>query len=205
MLELLYPVDKEAPLMPARSAASRRSASDRRSSSDSRGEEFFPVIEECGIVIGRAARSYCHSGSHLLHPVVHLHIISRDEKIYLQKRSASKRLLPLKWDTAVGGHVIYGEGIMEALRREAMEELNFTEFNPIYLGSYRWDTDRDSEMVNIFAAVGSFPDLKPDGDEVEEGRWWTIPQVEGKLSSGIFTPNFAEEFREIKPALLSLL
>ena len=71
----------------------------------------------------------------LLHPVVHLHILNRYDQLYLQKRSMKKDLLPGYWDTAVGGHISYGEYVQEALFRESSEELGFTEYNPIWLGS----------------------------------------------------------------------
>ena len=35
-------------------------------------EELFPVVADDGSVIGSATRGECHSGSRLLHPVVHL-------------------------------------------------------------------------------------------------------------------------------------
>lgn len=197
MFELIYPIDCEAPLLPSANVATKAARM--------LDDEMLPVIEECGIVSGRSSRSYCHSGSHLLHPVVHLHIINRQEKIYLQKRSAHKDIMPGYWDTAVGGHVLYGESVMEALMRESQEELNFSEYNPIYLGSYKWETARDSEFVNVFAAVGSFPQLRPDPDEVEEGKWWALSQIEAKLDSGVFTDNFVTEFRQIKNSLLALL
>ena len=42
-------------------------------------EEWFPLIDEQGKVIGKATRRECHNGSKLLHPVVHLHILNPTE------------------------------------------------------------------------------------------------------------------------------
>lgn len=39
-------------------------------------EERFPVVDATGKVLGCATRGECHSGSHLLHPVVHLHVFN---------------------------------------------------------------------------------------------------------------------------------
>lgn len=198
MIELIYPVDDLAPVLPMVSAGATMAAA------HSGDVEMFPIINEEGLVIGRAERSYCHGGSRLLHPVVHLHLIDRQERIYLQKRSVKKKLLPGKWDTAVGGHITYGETIMEALYREATEELGLDAFNPIFIKSYRWDTATDAEFVNVFAAVGSLNPV-PDMDEVEQGLWWSIPEIEDKLETGEFTPNFVDEYKDIKNRLLSLL
>ncbi len=195
MFELIYPVDP-APILPALTAGSPR---------DGRLDgEIFPVVEESGLVVGRASRSYCHGGSRLLHPVVHLHIIDREERIYLQKRSMKKDIQPGKWDTAVGGHVGYGESLVEALLRESMEELHLTRFNPVYIGTYPYDSDRERELVNIFAAVGSF-DIRPDLDEVTDGRFWTIAEIDAAMGKNILTPNFEMEFGRIRNKLLALL
>lgn len=115
-----------------------------------------------------------------------------------------KDIQPGKWDTAVGGHVSYGEGIIEAVYREAFEELDLVEFNPILLETYQFESEVEKEMVNVFAAVGSY-DLHPDLDEVDEGRWWELSDIDASLGKNIFTPNFESEFRMIRKALLALL
>ena len=94
-------------------------------------EEIFPIVDETGRVIGKATRKECHSGSRLLHPVVHLHVFDRQGRLYLQKRAHNKLIQPDKWDTAVGGHVDYGETVMQALRRETREELGLLSFEPV--------------------------------------------------------------------------
>lgn len=168
------------------------------------GPEMIPIVEPTGKVVARAPREWCHNGSKALHPVVHLHIIDRYSRIYLQKRAATKSLLPLYWDTAVGGHVAYGEYLREALFREAAEELRFHDFNPIPLQSYIYESPTEAELVSCFAAVGAFR-LRPDHDEVAEGRWWEIPEIEAAYGKNILTPNFEQEFTQVKQSLLALL
>jgi isopentenyldiphosphate isomerase len=166
--------------------------------------EYFPVVEPTGLVIGRSTREYCHSGAKPLHPVIHIHIIDRFSRIYLQKRSMKKDIQPGKWDTAVGGHVSYGESILEAVYREAFEELGFSEFNPIHIEAYEFESHIEREMVNVFAVIGSY-DLRPDLDEVDEGRWWDLADIDAGIGKGIFTPNFESEFQMIRSQLLALL
>lgn len=194
-MELIYPYDI-APIVPAPTADT---SVERAAAS-----EWFPIVEPNGLVVGRSTRRYCHGGAKPLHPVIHIHIIDRFSRIYLQKRSMKKDIQPGKWDTAVGGHVSYGEGIIEAVYREASEELGFIEFNPIHLETYMFESEVEKEMVNVFAAVGSF-DLHPDLDEVEEGMWWELADIDAGIGQGIFTPNFESEFRMIRKSLLALL
>ena len=195
MIDLIYPYEI-APVVPAPTAETK---SARASSA-----EWFPIVEPSGLVVGRSLREYCHSGAKPLHPVVHIHIIDRYSRIYLQKRAAHKDIQPGKWDTAVGGHVSYGESFLEAVYREASEELGFTEFNPLYLQTYEFESAIERELVNIFAVVGSY-DLHPDHDEVDEGRWWELADIDASLGKNILTPNFESEFQMIRKALLALL
>lgn len=197
MFELIYP-EEVAPVIPPVTAWS---GSDIKRVC---GGEYFPVIESSGIVTGRALRAYCHSGVKVLHPVVHLHIIDRFGRVYLQKRSMSKDIQPGKWDTAVGGHVSYGESIIEALFREAGEELGFSDFNPVWITSYEFESDIERELVSVFAAVGNFK-LKPDLEEVADGRYFDINEIEESLGKSVLTPNFEGEFVKIKDSLMALL
>lgn len=194
-MELIYPYDL-APIVPAPTA--------EVSVEHAVASEWFPVVEPSGLVTGRATRTYCHSGAKPLHPVIHIHIIDRFSRIYLQKRSMNKDIQPGKWDTAVGGHVSYGEVIIEAVYREAGEELGFTEFNPIHLETYQFESEIEKELVNVFAAVGTY-ELHPDLAEVDEGRWWELSDIDANLGKGVFTPNFESEFTMIRKSLLALL
>lgn len=166
--------------------------------------EMLPVVSEKGEVIAKAARSYVHGGSRLLHPVVHLHIINREGELYLQKRSSTKDLLPGYWDTAVGGHVDFGEYIREALYREAHEELGLYDFNPTPISTYVYENSAERELVNVFACVGSYQ-LRPDNDEVDEGRWWPMSEIEESFGKSVLTPNFEGEFQKIRRSLEALL
>lgn len=211
MISLIYPEGDYAPVIPARRAEDVRAMFDSEkkssvtSSKNRRVTEWLPVIQDDGQVIGMATRDYCHGGAGLLHPVVHLHILDRSGRIYLQKRSMNKRCQPGRWDTAVGGHVDYGETVMEALMRETREELSFTRFNPIAIKNYIFESGSDREMVFVFAAVGNSFQLTPNPEEIDEGRFWTPEEIDGAAGKGILTPNFEMEFASIRKKLFALL
>jgi isopentenyldiphosphate isomerase len=189
MSELLYPPDP-APLLAVKAVRGN--------------SEILPIIDASGLVTGRSTRRACHTHPDLLHPVVHLHIIDPYDNIYLQKRSSTKDLFPGRWDTAVGGHVTYGESLHEALFRESGEELAFFDFNPVFLEDYIWRSPIESEMVNIFATVTD-RDIDPDNDEVEEGRWWTRAEIAEAMGKDVFTPQFEQEYKRIEDRLFVLL
>ena len=158
-----------------------------------RREEWLPVVNEKGEISGKATRTACHSGSKLLHPVVHLHLIRTDGSIFLQKRSLKKELLPGKWDTAVGGHVGLNERIEDALKRETLEELGIESFEAQFNGSYVWESKQEKELVFSFTAK-RFGPIRIDNDEVDEGRFWSRQEIGQSLNEDLFTPNFIHEY-----------
>jgi len=160
-------------------------------------DEWFPVVNEDGIEISRALRSVCHDGkSRLLHPVVHMHLFNIKRELFLQKRALTKDLLPGYWDTSVGGHVSPGESPEAALVRETFEELGLKEFSCKFIRKYIWESTREKELVYSFTgSSGICPVINKD--EIDEGRFWSLEEIEKSLDKSIFTPNFKHEFNLI--------
>ena len=164
---------------------------------DYENEEWLPVVDENGRIIGKAPRSLCHKGDKILHPVVHLHVMNPNGHLFLQKRPMEKLVQPGKWDTSVGGHISFGEDLESALRREAFEEIGLEHFSAKPLGSYRWDTDIESELVYYFVSY-DFQKIRLHGEEVKEGKFWSPAQIEKQLGRDVFTPNFEYEYQLLK-------
>lgn len=159
-------------------------------------EEWLPLVNENGEVIGKAPRNICHNGGKLLHPVVHLHILNEKQEIFLQKRSMKKDLLPGYWDTAVGGHIGINEKVEDALKRETSEELGITDFEARFLGSYVWESPHEKELVFSFLCT-RYQQMNIANDEVDEGRFWSRKEIEQGIVNRIITPNFIHEYSEL--------
>jgi isopentenyldiphosphate isomerase len=157
-------------------------------------DEWFPVVDEEGNTISKALRSVCHNGkSRLLHPVVHMHLLNNEGELFLQKRAMTKDLLPGYWDTSVGGHISPGESVEEALKREALEELQLEKFTFQFLKKYIWESPRERELVYSFTGDSdNYPVINTN--EIEEGKFWSVKDIEKNIGKNLFTPNFEHEF-----------
>lgn len=165
------------------------------------GAELLPLVDAEGRVVGSATRAKCHDGSMLLHPVVHLHVINSRGELYLQHRPAWKQIQPDRWDTAVGGHIDWGEECEQALQREAHEELGIDDFAAKHICTYEFRSSCEHELINVYICRYD-GEIRPS-DELADGRFWSREEIEQNLGRGVFTPNFESEAERIR--LLEML
>ena len=168
--------------------------------------ELFPVVDETGRVVGCATRGECHDGRRLLHPVVHLHLFNSRGELYLQKRPLWKDIQPGRWDTAVGGHVDYGEAIADALRREACDEIGLTDISEAkLLKNYLFESEVERELVycHIIRAPHGFKPTISEPDDIDILQFRPIDDILNNLGNGSLTPNFEREFQSVVYPCLS--
>lgn len=158
-------------------------------------KELLPLTDEQGRIVGKATRGECHGGSMLLHPVVHLHVFNSAGELYLQKRPDWKDIQPGRWDTAVGGHVDWGENIEAALQREVREEIGLTDFTPTFICRYVFESRRERELVHVYQTVTDLP-LCPS-PETAGGRYFSREEILSLIGHDYFTPNFESEWQRL--------
>ncbi|WP_067509541.1 NUDIX domain-containing protein [Actinoplanes sp. TFC3] len=110
-------------------------------------------------------------------------VVSPDDRIFFQKRSATRKLFPNSWDV-VGGHLEPGETVSEALAREITEETGW-------------------ELSEVLATVGDYRYTGEDGLE----RWETdfLVRVRGDLSRPQLEAGKHTDFRWLGPDELDVL
>lgn len=157
-------------------------------------QETFPWVDGEGNILGAITRGEAHGGSMKLHPVVHLHLFNSRGELYLQRRPDWKDIQPGRWDTATGGHIDLGENVEQALRREVREELGVTDFKPVAMGHYVFESSRERELVYVHRTVYDGP-VCPSEEELAGGRFWTAAEIMENMGKGVFTPNFEQEYK----------
>ncbi|MDX9701976.1 MAG: NUDIX domain-containing protein [Candidatus Auribacterota bacterium] len=160
--------------------------------------EQFDIVDEHGNVIGSAERSQCHGNPALLHPTVHVLVFNKQCELWMQKRSARKDIQPGKWDTSVGGHKEAGEPVICAAIREMSEEIGITPLKEelIFCYTYIMRNDIESEYITTYRyMLGDDRMIRFDPFEIDEGRFFSRRQIQSHIGSGLFTPNFEEEWQ----------
>ncbi|MGN0028820.1 MAG: NUDIX domain-containing protein [Marinilabiliaceae bacterium] len=161
-----------------------------------RDTEWVPLMTEDGRTVGGAPRPLVHNGSHWLHAVVHLHVINSKGELLLQLRPMSKKIQPGKWDTAVGGHITFGERLEDALRRETLEEIGLANFKAQFKGHYVWKCEAENEFVFVFTTKSDGPFEPKNVGEVDRLRFWSVSELKAAMGTVILTPNIEKELRD---------
>ena len=159
-----------------------------------RKTEMFEIVDELDRVIGTAPRSACHGNPALIHRVAHVLVFNSRGELLLQKRSRSKDIQPGRWDTSVGGHLDPGEDYRTAAVREMAEELGLSGVPLTFLYKSQIRNEIESENVATFLASHDGP-VRCPLEEIEDVRFWSAAEIEETLGSGVFTPNFEEEWQ----------
>ncbi len=167
-----------------------------------KNEEWFPLVDAEGKVTGKAPRSVCHSGTKLLHPVVHVHVFNDKGQLFLQKRSMNKDIQAGKWDTAVGGHISFGESLEIGLAREVEEEIGLLGLEYQFITKYIWESEIEKELTYVFFAKQN-GEIKINLDEIDEGKFWSWEELKNWMGKEIFTPNLENEFKKFRNLFLS--
>ncbi|TBR44242.1 NUDIX hydrolase YfcD [Marinomonas agarivorans] len=88
-------------------------------------DEIITLVNEKNDVIGTVARNKMRFGIDY-HRATYILVFTEDQKLIVQKRSASKSFCPSYYGIATGGVVAAGESYLLSAQRELEEELGIT-------------------------------------------------------------------------------
>ncbi len=114
----------------------------------------------------------------LRHRSVVILIYDSEGKLYLQKRSSSKRLYSGRWDVSAGGHIYAGESKEEAALRELEFELGIRNNNLRAFNEIPASSETGYEFITVFVLdkINIIP--SPNLEEVESGYFYSANELE---------------------------
>lgn len=160
-------------------------------------EELFDLVDRTGRIIGQAPRSACHGNPALIHQAIHVAVFDRLGRLFLQKRSEQKDVQPGKWDISVGGHLQPGESPIQGAHRELQEELGVraSRLEPAY--TYIWESPVETELIRTYVTLHEGP-FALQAEELSDGRFWELDEIERAMPTGFATPQFNSEFPRLR-------
>lgn len=161
-------------------------------------EDWLPIVNAQGREIGSVNYqiSIWNEENKYTHPVVRV-IVVDENKLFLQQHNARSEFYSTRWDNALSGHLKLGEKIPECLNRIAKEVYDTEIHNPVFLGNYQLENHCEIQYVHLFLSC-KIHNPKPNPALVDRVKWWTIPQIQQEIKSGIFTDNFIREFQMLE-------
>lgn len=154
--------------------------------------EYLDVLDINGIKTGTVKpRDEIHKDGDW-HQSVHVWLM-KEKEILVQKRSTKKESYPGCYDATVAGHVISGEDILEAAKRECEEEIGvvvkkkeFIELDVLRLCINHNNRGFVSNEFNhiIAVEVKKAPCIVINNNEIEEVKWMKIDFVYDEIMRG---------------------
>jgi isopentenyldiphosphate isomerase len=116
------------------------------------------VLDAEGREIGSASRAACHADPSLIHPSVHVVVVTANGCLW-QLRGYGKDSAPGQWDHACSGHVSLGEDARTAAVRELGEEIGVTvELSALdELARVLCELGNETELTTVFRLAHDGP------------------------------------------------
>ena len=166
-------------------------------------EMWLPVLNDKGSVIGCIA----YSVSRLLpkkyyHPIVRIALVHKG-MLYLAKRNEYAYVSASMIDYPFYRYVLFRQSI-EAAAQEAVEGLKTLvgKIQPRLLIRYTFENERVKHQVSLFVICIQDEQVIEQYKQVQDGKLWSIQQIEENLVKCIFSVYFEREFSYLKNTIL---
>lgn len=166
-------------------------------------EMWLPVLNDKGSVIGCIA----YSVSRLLpkkyyHPIVRIALVHKG-MLYLAKRDEYAYVSASMIDYPFYRYVLFRQSI-EAAAQEAVEGLKTLvgKIQPRLLIRYTFENERVKHQISLFVICIQDEQVIEQYKQVQDGKLWSIQQIEENLGKGIFSVYFEREFSYLKNTIL---
>jgi hypothetical protein len=165
-------------------------------------EEWLPIVNEQGKVIGKVAKSVSlNMKNRFLHPVIRIALIC-DGAIYLQKRPNDTVFEAGFLDHPFENYILFKHDLNLAARNSIARQLGGEALPFSFLLKYIYENSQTKRLVLFYVSrVKSVDEIK--NISMLRGKFWTIKQIEDEIHSNIFGECFLKEFEYMKNTILN--
>lgn len=165
------------------------------------GEEWLPVINECGVVQGKIAKSVSLSMKNkFLHPIVRIALIY-DGMLYLKERDKSRLLNPERLDYPFETYMKFNHNIGETIKNAVKKEIGIETLPVRFLLKYVFENSATKRLIFLYVSVIK-SEKEFDNLGLKGGKLWTTNQIEDNIGSSIFSETFEQELDYLKSTVL---
>lgn len=163
--------------------------------------EMLDILDENGVCTGDVKdRDYIHQHG-LWHRIALVCIADNNQRILLQRRSASVSKFPGLWDLSVASHIRHGENSISTAQRELTEELGFPinsapsikqfKYISCFRNQYTINEIIERQYYDLFLvrhANISTKKLSFNDNEVMAARWANLGEIWNMAKAGLLFP-----------------
>lgn len=148
-------------------------------------DEYLDLVDGNDEVIGKKLRSEVYAENLSNFRVVNTFLINPEGRLWIPRRTATKRIYPLFLDMSMGGHVESGETYEQAFKRELAEELRIdTEKTPWKLLAHLTPHEHNvSAFMNVYEIkTAQAPVFNPE--DFVEYFWLSPHELFARIAAG---------------------
>ena len=164
-------------------------------------EEWLPVVNEAGRVIGKIAQSVSFSsGNKYLHPIVRIALIYKG-MLYLMQRPSYHLMNPEVTDHPFEKYVSFNQNLDDAASEIIQSLANAQGLHTRFLLKYIHKSITVNRLVYLYALPVHDEDTMTK-IQLTNGKVWTEKQIEENLDKAVFSECFEKEYDTIKNTVL---
>lgn len=164
-------------------------------------EEFWPIVNNSGLVIGRIPSSVALTPSKYkeLHPIVRVHFINKGS-LYLFHGNKNQPTNDI-WDCLINEHVLYGETMDQAIVRAAEKRYGLKNVKTHFLLKHIVDDSFEKQYILLYY-ISNIEDIRLQTSDEGRVKLWPMWQIDDNMGKGIFSKAFEVEYGYIKNTVL---
>lgn len=148
--------------------------------------EKLILVNENDEVVGFEEKVKCHLNKGMLHRAFTVFLLNDKGQILIQKRTASKMLWPLYWETTCSSHPRENESYEDSGTRRLKEELGINAplkvVDKFTYHSFYKDVGAEHEVCAVLAGQYNEKEISFNDNEVADLKWISIDDLKKELS-----------------------